>query len=590
MQDKALLQIMELNGIRLSPTVAKNLCRSAQSLATYGQHVTAGGIMVNFKEALRSIHIDADASTTDPGKGLDGLSWVIRDSGKNARDRTSPSPLGVTRLGSFYPTQDDRARTPLLERKRDGSQPRQFTLDRIADIDAEARKELDGQRTLANTAHAPFRRNSIDFTRPGPEPAEDYDPVTVGADKGTAEDDIAVQESDYHAEGTVVESARGPMRLTDMALGEIRRASLDVDALSRGAVPAADLISQRTLSRNGTAARRDAMSRTVASLRANKHASATSIPMPHRASISPKPERRASQMRDYNDDAGSQISAALESIRHSRGKVLEKPSFIKQNPFIQERPSKYPEPKSPFKRGDPLPATLKAGGNAAVADAMEKFASYKQDLFNGMQAEYLGPGKGGPHHTGKRIFTEHGNKSASTNMYPATEDHDERRQLFHRRHTADYWNKAGVQYIPPPVTKAFAKRHSWVHNTLENKSKTNPQFLEHLRSPDVLTPSRRKVLLALRAHGIDSRMLLQFKNALYDSETLTESQYVPLATWQAVGHYEMNRLLDGELNGVVLAEVYDKATDRVDLGKLGELVDLYFYLPTKSKPGARNES
>ena len=80
--------------------------------------------MVNFKEALRMINIDADASSTDAGKGLEGLSWVIRDTGKNARDRTSPSPLGVTRLGSFYPAQDDRARTPLLQRNRDGSQPR----------------------------------------------------------------------------------------------------------------------------------------------------------------------------------------------------------------------------------------------------------------------------------------------------------------------------------------------------------------------------------------------------------------------------------------------------------------------------------
>jgi hypothetical protein len=44
-----------------------------------------------------------------------------------------------------------------------------------------------------------------------------------------------------------------------------------------------------------------------------------------------------------------------------------------------------PEPKSPFKTQDFNPATLKAASNAALEDAMYKFSTNPNDVFDGMQ-------------------------------------------------------------------------------------------------------------------------------------------------------------------------------------------------------------
>lgn len=67
------------------------------------------------------------------------------------------------------------------------------------------------------------------------------------------------------------------------------------------------------------------------------------------------------------------------------------------------------------------------------------------------------------------------------------------------------------------------KRHSFVHNTLANKTKSNVEFVEDILSNEVLNANKRKILLALHKHGIDFRMLMAFKNALFDSEELEEN-------------------------------------------------------------------
>ena len=85
-------------------------------------------------------------------------------------------------------------------------------------------------------------------------------------------------------------------------------------------------------------------------------------------------------------------------------------------------------------------------------------------------------------------------------------------------------------------------------------------------------------------------MLAIFKNALFDSEELEENQYVPMKVWNDVGEYEMNRLLKGDLNDLLLSEIKDGNKDRVNLNKFNDIVDLFFYLPKKSKKNARNES
>ena len=68
---------------------------------------------------------------------------------------------------------------------------------------------------------------------------------------------------------------------------------------------------------------------------------------------------------------------------------------------------------------------------------------------------------------------------------------------------------------------------------------------------------------------------------------------MPLQVFYDVGEYEMNHLFsanNNELNKVVLTEVMESGGERVDLAKFSELTDLYFYLPKKLPPNARNES
>ena len=127
-----------------------------------------------------------------------------------------------------------------------------------------------------------------------------------------------------------VESARGPSRLTDFNLHEIRRGSIDVDALGsgRGAVPAADMIT-----RNGFS-KQEKMSRTIGALSKKmshnaKYGSQTNMDMKGYSSISPKPARnKSTNLKTYSgvknaDDAASQISAMVDSIRKTKGRALE---------------------------------------------------------------------------------------------------------------------------------------------------------------------------------------------------------------------------------------------------------------------------
>ena len=101
----------------------------------------------------------------------------------------------------------------------------------------------------------------------------------------------------------------------------------------------------------------------------------------------------------------------------------------------------------------------------------------------------------GPVPTGKRVYLDKVNHSKSTNMYDCSDDRNVQERLFYRRHTSDYWNKAGVEYVPPAITKPIEKRHSFVHNIVANKTKSNVQFVEDILSKEVLTANKRKILI-----------------------------------------------------------------------------------------------
>ena len=81
-----------------------------------------------------------------------------------------------------------------------------------------------------------------------------------------------------------LESGRGTARLMDSNLEEIRRSSIDFDAMNTGggAVPAADLKTRNV------ASKRDMMSRTMTTFSQAKYGSTDNV---NRNSISPMPNR-----------------------------------------------------------------------------------------------------------------------------------------------------------------------------------------------------------------------------------------------------------------------------------------------------------
>ena len=103
----------------------------------------------------------------------------------------------------------------------------------------------------------------------------------------------------------------------------------------------------------------------------------------------------------------------------------------------------------------------------------------------------------GDKNEGRRKFTSITNKSDKKDMYAASSDPVENRELFHRRVTNDYSNKHGVKYIPPPVVKDILKKNTFVHNCLANKSKNNVEFFENIYNKKVLNERKKKIVSML---------------------------------------------------------------------------------------------
>jgi len=81
-------------------------------------------------------------------------------------------------------------------------------------------------------------------------------------------------------------------------------------------------------------------------------------------------------------------------------------------------------------------------------------------------------------HKGKKMdFDPENNASYASNMYPVADKKGEQ-DLYFKRTSEDYCNKHGVEYHAPPVVKNYDKKHSFVHNCIENKNKTNIAHFE----------------------------------------------------------------------------------------------------------------
>jgi hypothetical protein len=88
----------------------------------------------------------------------------------------------------------------------------------------------------------------------------------------------------------------------------------------------------------------------------------------------------------------------------------------------------------------------------------ERTALNDEKFLDGMQQQPSGRGDG------KRLFLDKTNNSAKQNMYPVLNKEEGGQELFHRRQTDDYCAKHEIEYIPPPVSKVFETKNTFVHN------------------------------------------------------------------------------------------------------------------------------
>ena len=86
---------------------------------------------------------------------------------------------------------------------------------------------------------------------------------------------------------------------------------------------------------------------------------------------------------------------------------------------------------------------------------------------------------------GKRLFLDQTNASHKQNMYPTIDMTDGGKELFFRRTAKEFYDKSNIVYKPPPVSKVFPKRHSFVHNCVANKNKINLDHFDDIYNKKV---------------------------------------------------------------------------------------------------------
>jgi len=95
---------------------------------------------------------------------------------------------------------------------------------------------------------------------------------------------------------------------------------------------------------------------------------------------------------------------------------------------------------------------------------------------------------------GKRIFHGVTNISDKTGMYPTVKEDKEVKDLFMRMSDKQYYDKSKIEYKPPPVTKDFIRRHSFVHNVISNKNKINLDHFYKIYNKKVLNKRKHEIL------------------------------------------------------------------------------------------------
>ena len=95
---------------------------------------------------------------------------------------------------------------------------------------------------------------------------------------------------------------------------------------------------------------------------------------------------------------------------------------------------------------------------------------------------------------GKRLFLDLVNQSDAAKLHPVDKDPAYQRDLLMAKNKVDYGDQTNITYKSPPIVKIFAKKTSFVHNQIANKTKTNNEHLHAIIKDDVLNSNKYKIL------------------------------------------------------------------------------------------------
>ena len=141
--------------------------------------------------------------------------------------------------------------------------------------------------------------------------------------------------------------------------------------------------------------------------------------------------------------------------------------------------------KGPYNRG-----SITGKGHDIVKKLHDKLTNAKEDLFASMNSPVSIT-------DGKRLFLDRVNQSDAANLHPVDKDPENQKGLLQGRNLQDYSDKTKLVYKAPPIVKSFPKKHSFVHNQIANKTKTNNDHLTAIIKDDVLNSNKYKILQEL---------------------------------------------------------------------------------------------
>ena len=95
---------------------------------------------------------------------------------------------------------------------------------------------------------------------------------------------------------------------------------------------------------------------------------------------------------------------------------------------------------------------------------------------------------------GKKIFHGIQNISDKHLMYPTVKEDKEVKDLYIRMSDKQYYDKSKIDYVPPPITKDYSKRHSFVHNVIANKTKINLEHFYKIYNKKILNKKKHQIL------------------------------------------------------------------------------------------------